>query len=176
MKKPLLFIVFLLIISLTGCKNESKSDFKIYVVSRDLITQDLSENEIINVAKKSGRLAFDGDDIQGYNWETHTLTLKDNSVTSHGAVTAESGGSTIFKVDDTYAFIFSLNDKLIYYGGFMQGSKNPDIPLQPYMADKDTTSVKIEFDNKYADHKDNRSNTQLYSFFNKFGLLSSKTN
>lgn len=175
MKKYIFPIIVLLIISLSGCGKSEKSDFKIYVVSRDFLTQDLSDAEIISTAKKNGRLAFDGNDIEGYNWETHTLTFKDNSVKSLGAVTKESGGSAIFKVDDTYAFVFSLNDKLIYNGGFAQGSKNPDIPLQPYISDKDTTSVKILFNSKYASGDDCRLSNKLYSFLNDCGLLSAKT-
>lgn len=175
MKKYIFPIIVILLISLSGCNKTDKSDFEIYVVSREFLTQDLSDAQIISTAKKNGRLAFDGSDIEGYNWETHTLTLKDNSVSSLGAVTAEGGGSAIFKVDDTYAFVFSLNDKLIYYGGFIQGSKNPAIPLQPYITDKDAVSVKILFDSKYASREDCRSSNQLYSFFNDCGLLSSKT-
>ena len=175
MKKYVFPIIILLLIALSGCGKSDKSDFKIYVVSRDFVTQDLSDAEIVTVAKKNGRLAFDGNDIEGYNWETHTMTLKNNSVTSLGAITKESGGSAIFKVDDTFAFVFSLNNKLIYHGGFTQGSKNPDIPLQPYISDKDTVSVKILFDSKYASGDDCRLSNKLYSFFNECGLLSAKT-
>ncbi len=175
MKKFIFPIIVILLITLGGCTKTDKTDFKMYVVSRQFLTQDLSDVQIIAAAQKNGRLAFDGNDIDGYNWETHTLTFKNNSVTSLGAVTKESGGSAIFKTDDTFAFVFTLNNKLIYYGGFLQGSKNPDIPLQPYIEDKNTTSVKILFNAKYATREDCRSNSQLYSFFNDCGLLSSKT-
>ena len=175
MKKHLFPIIAIVIIVLCGCNKTDKSDFKIYVVSRDVLTRDLSDSQIVSTAKQNGRLAFDGNDIEGYNWETHTIIFKSNSVTSLGAITKESGGSAIFKVDDTFAFVFTLNDKLIYHGGFVQGSKNPDIPLQPYIADKSVTSVKILFDSKYATNDDNRSNNRLYSFLNNCGLLSSKT-
>ena len=176
MKKVVAIILILIILLTTGCNKTDVSDLEFYVISREHLTQDLSDNQIVSSAQKNGRLAFNGSDIEGYNWETHTVTLKDNSVTSHGAVTAESGGSAIFKVDDTFAFVILINNKLVYCGGFIQGSKNPSIPLQPYIEDVESTVFKIGFDSKYSSDKDSRSNNQLYSFLNKTGLLSSKIN
>lgn len=178
MKKGLFisFLIVLFILALSGCSNQKVSDLKFYIVERSQLTASLSKGEILSLAKKSGRVAFDGDDIDGYNWQTHTVKFKKDSVTSLGSLTEEKGGSAIFKVDDSYAFVLIINDQLVYYGGFEQGSKNPSVPLQPYIQDVDRYSFKILFDEKYSDIPDNRANQDLYSFLNKFGLLSSKSN
>ena len=175
-KRFLLILILLPTLLLSGCSKPKLTDLKFYVVNRQFLTQDLSDNQIISTAQKNGRLAFEGDNISGYNWETHTVTLKDCALTSYGAVTKESGGSAIFKVDDTFAFVIAINNKLIYYGGFIQGSKNPDVPLQPFIKDNDLKSFKIDFDNKYATQNDVRGSSQLYTFLNEMGLLSSKIN
>lgn len=176
MKKITVLLLLTVVILLTGCSKKDKSDLKFYVIERNFLTQDLSDNQIVSTTKNNGRLAFDGNDIEGYNWETHTVTLKNNSVTSHGAVTDETGGSAIFKVNDTYAFVIIIRNKLVYYGGFIQGSKNPSTPLQPFIEDKRLTSFKIDYNSKYAVNGDHRASNQLYSFLNKNGLLSSKIN
>lgn len=175
MKKISLLFVGILIISLCGCSKISKSSLEIYVIEQSEIGDSLSETQIVKLVKQSGRLAFNGEDINGYNWETHTVTMKKESVSSHGAVTTESGGSAIFKVDDSYAYAFVLNNSLIYIGGFMHGSKNPAIPLQPCISDIDDYSFKITFDNKYATSSDPRNDKTFYSFLSDFGLLSSGT-
>ncbi len=176
MKKSSIFLFLIVILLFSGCNKFKASDLEFYVVNREFLTQDLNNSQIIDTTHKNGRLMFDGEDIKGYNWETHTVSLKDSSVTSHGAMTAESGGSAIFKVDDSYAFVIAIKNKLVYYGGFIQGTKNPAVPLQPYINDNSLTSFKIEFNSKYASQNDCRGNNQFYSFLNKMGLLSSKTN
>lgn len=175
MKKYLISLMALLLVLLTGCSKADVTDLKVYVIERSKLTASLTASEAVAAAKTSGRFVFDGNDIDGYNWETHTVTLKKESVPSLGTLTSENGGSAIFKVDDTYAFVLTINDKLIYSGGFIQGSKNPSVPLQPYISDIDRYSFAIRFDSKYATAADNRSSATLYSFLNKFGLLSSNT-
>ncbi len=177
MKKiNILLIIIVILLLFSGCIKPDASNLKFYVISREFLTQDLSDNQVVAAVNKNGRLVFDGDDIKGYNWETHTVFLKENSVTSHGAVTNDTGGSAIFKVDDTFAFVITINNKLIYYGGFIQGTKNPAVPLQPYINDISSTEFKIEFDSKYASKTDSRNNNKFYSFLNKLGLLSAKIN
>ena len=153
----------------------TKSSLEIYVIEQSKLDSALNDNETVKLVKKSGRLVFDGNDINGYNWETHTVTMKKEAVPSHSKVTTESGGSAIFKVNDSYAYMLILNNSLIYSGGFMYGSKNPSIPLQPSISDIDEYSFKITFDSKYSTGADPRDNKSLYKYLNEFGLLSSGT-
>lgn len=169
--------IFLILVLLSGCSGEaSPEQLGFYVISRSSLSDSMADSEIVSLAKESGRLVFDGSDIEGYNWQTHTVTLYETSVPSRGVVTNESGGSAIFKTDDTQAFILTVNDTLIYVGGFTAGSKTPDIPLQPSISDNGNYSFKILFDAKYSTGSDNRNNKALYNFLKSCGKLSSKTN
>lgn len=176
MKKFAAFILILIILtSFSSCASLGAQDLKFYVISGKLLNESMSDSEIIKTAKSEGRLAFDGNDIVGYNWQTHTVMLREEAVTSVGTVTEQSGGSAIFKTDDTHAFVLVLGNTLIYTGGFKSGTKNPNVPLEPHIEDKTRYSFSIEFDSKYATGKDNRSNAKLYSFLESSGMLSSKT-
>ncbi len=173
MKKIVFLLIGILTFSLCGCSKMSESSLEIYVIEQTKLNSSLSDGETVKLVKQSGRLAFTGDDINGYNWETHTISIKKEAVPSHSTVTAESGGSAIFKVDDSYAYVIVLNKSLIYIGGFLHGSKNPSIPLQPCITDVDEYSFKITFDSKYATGADPRDNKSFYKFLSKFGKLSS---
>ncbi len=174
MKKIL--TIFVILILLVSCsKTASPEDMQFYVLNRNLLTSDITDSETVKLAKNSGRLVFDGNDIEGYNWQTHTVNLYESSVTSVGVVTAESGGSAIFKTSDKYAFVLIIGDDLVYTGGFTSGTSTPDVPLQPSISDNGQYSFKILFDAKYASYSDNRDNIKLYNFLNYCGKLSSKT-
>ena len=159
-----------------SCANSQKSDLAFYVISRDSIHDDMSDSEIVSTTKSQGRLVFNGEDIEGYNWQNHIVKLHDESVPSLGYVTNESGGSAVFKTDDTYAFVLLIKNELIYVGGFKQGVKNPEIPLQPSIRDFDNNTFSITFDGKYTEYTDNRSDNRLYNFLNKHGILSASIN
>lgn len=173
MKKIIFLIISILIFLLCGCSKLSESSLEIYVIEQTKLNSSLNDRETVKLIKQNGRLAFNGEDINGYNWETHTISLKNEAVPSHSTITSESGGSAIFKVDDSYAYAIVLNDALVYVGGFMHGSKNPSIPLQPSINDIDEYSFKITFDSKYATGADPRDNKSFYKFLSKFGKLSS---
>lgn len=169
--------LFLILIMLCGCSSTAAPEnIKFYVVSRDLLSDSMTESELVSLAENDGRLVFDGNDISGYNWQTHTVTLYETSVPSRGVVTAESGGSAIFKTDDRQAFVLTVNGDLIYTGGFAAGSKTPEVPLQPSISDNGDYSFKILFDAKYSSGADSRNNTQFYNYLKACGKLSSKTN
>lgn len=176
--KRINFLVVLILITLliSSCKSSQASDLKFYVISREILQNTITDADIVKKAKNEGRLAFDGEDIMGYHWKTHTVMLNSNAITSIGKVTAESGGSALFKVDDSYAFVLVLNNKLVYTGGFTNGIKNPDVPLQPSIKDKTNTSFSIQFDSKYTNENDKRQNKALYNYLESLGLLSAKTN
>lgn len=170
-----IILTFVIVVTLAACTKNDASDLKIYVIKRDTV-EGLSDNiEILSALKTDGRLVFDGSDIQGYNWQTHTITFKETSVPSHGSVTEEDGGSAIFKTNDTYAFVIALKNSIIYTGGFKQGLKNPRAPLQPSISDDGRYSCCITYDSKYASGSDVRSNKKLYDFLSVCGLLSAKT-
>ena len=177
MKRIFLVLIcaFIIIPALGSCSEEQTDDLKFYIISRDILEDAVSDSEKISAVNAYGRLAFDGEDIEGYNWQTHTVFLKEESVASLGNVTEESGGSRIFKTDDTNAFVLMLKNNIIYFGGFHSGVKNPDVPLQPCIEDISRLSFKITFDVKYASFDDPRSAPKLYNFLNKQGLLSTKT-
>lgn len=177
MKKPLIltFIFTLTLILVCGCSSSEPDDLAFYVVKREYINESMSDSEIVSAVKSNGRQMFDGTDIRGYNWQKHIVMLDPNAIGSLGSVSAQSGGSAIFKTDDTYAFALLLGNKLIYAGGFENGYANPDVPLQPYIKDKSRTSFTIEFNEKYANSPDKRTNEKLYNFLKDCGMLSSKT-
>lgn len=168
-------ILILTLVLVCGCSSSKPEDLKFYVVKRQHISDSMSESEIVSAVKANGRQMFDGTDIQGYNWQKHIVMLDPNAIGSLGSVSAQSGGSAIFKTDDTYAFALMLGNKLIYAGGFENGYANPDVPLQPYIKDKSRTSFTIEFNEKYASGSDKRTNETLYNFLKDCGMLSSKT-
>ena len=175
MKRLTFLLIPIILITLAGCSKNKKSDLEFYIIERTHLSASYSDEEIVAITKEKGRLAYTGEDIEGYNWQTHTVILKENSISSLGAYNDENGGSAIFKTDDTYAFVLILDNSLIYYGGFEYGSKNPALPLQPYIQDSNDRTFKILFDEKYSEgKKDNRSNKSLYSFLQDNALLSSK--
>lgn len=171
MKLKLLVCTLLITLSLCSCKGSDINDLKIYVIPSTDISQALTDGEIVNAVKNSGRLVFEGSDIDGYNWENHTLTFNSDSIISHGKVTKESGGSRIFKVDDSYLFVIVIKNELVYYGGFEHGSKNPSIPVEPCISDVDDYTVKLTYNAKYATQNDKRSSELLYNFFDKYNLF-----
>lgn len=167
-------IAILLLSLICGCTSNTPDSLKFYVLSREYINEGMSDNKIVSTAKEHGRFVFDGSDISGYNWQSHTITLNEDSVPTIGTVTAEKGGSALFKVDDSYAFVLVLKNELVYVGGFNNGTKSPDIPLQPYIKDETRYSFSIQFDSKYSSTSDNRANTKLYNFLEYQGLLTTK--
>lgn len=174
-KSVVLVVLTAVLIMICSCHKTQKNDLMFYVINRESIQSNMSNSEIVSTVKAKGRLAFNGNDIEAYNWQNHVVKLYEEAVPSLGNVTNESGGSSIFKTDDTYAFVLIIKDTLIYVGGFKQGIKNPNPPLQPSIHDNERYSFCIEFDKKYSEHEDNRSNSTLYSFLNKHGLLSTKS-
>lgn len=160
---------------LSSCSAGNKNELGFYVIDRSQINASMSDSQIVSAVRRDGRLAFESGDIKGYNWQTHTVVLKEESVPSIGITTEESGGSAVFKTDDTYAFALVLGNELIYSGGFRSGVKNPAVPMQPCITDTGRYSFSISFDGKYATFADPRSDSRLYGFLNKHGLLSSKT-
>ena len=169
-------VIVSLLITLCSCAEATASDLKFYVLNRELLSDSMNSSEIIKTAKKEGRLAFDGEDIISYNWQNHTVNLTKDAVGSVSATTLQSGGSSIFKVDDSFAFVLIIGNKLIYTGGFTSGIKNPQIPLQPSIKDESRYSFSINFDSKYSEKKDNRQNKNLYNFLENQGLLTTKKN
>lgn len=170
-----LFLITLTLIS-SSCSSYEIDDLQYYVIPRSLLTDGMSNSEIVKVAKNEGRLAFSGQDIVGFNWQKQRVTLDENAVLSTTDTTTQTGGSSLFKVDDTYAYAVILKNSLVYYGGFESGTKNPQVPLQPTIYDRGGYSFSIEYDSKYANGEDTRFNEKLYKFLEKHSLLTTMEN
>ena len=174
LKVTMLMLAVMLI--LNSCSTGAdKADIRFYVLKNDLINDQMTERQIVNAAKMSGRLAFDGNDIEGYYWADHCITLKRDAVKSRAEVTAESGGSALFKTTDEDYFVLTVKDEIIYWGGFEHGIANPQVPVQPSICDVDSYSFKITYNSKYATGNDPRSSKKMYACLDRLGILSSKS-
>ena len=176
MKKRGFYLIACLLMCLImcACSARGKENLKIYIVDRTLIDDNMTSSEIVSLAYDRGRLAFDGNDIEGYQWSGHVVRLKDEAVPSLGSNSKEDGGSTIFKSKDTDIFILVINKTFIYYGGFEMGTTNPQTPLQPNIKDAGRYTFSINFDSKYAEFSDPRNSEYLYRFLSENEILVTK--
>lgn len=170
MKRLLLILITaVLLFSLCACRSQ-RADLKFYVLSAEDVTENMSDSALLSLAKKKGRLAFTGEQVQGYLWAEHQVRLKDVDVRGG----AQDGGSRLFQTNAGDLFVLALGGRVIYTGGFEAGAGTVTPPRSPYITDIDETTFAICYDAKYTDCADPRGNERLYNFLTDRQLLVSR--
>ncbi len=163
MKKILFIAVAAMLLLCSGCKKQAE-DLKFYVVKQEAISADMATDVLIQTAKKEGRLAFTGADLEGWYWADHTLRLEQVNVKGSAA----DGGSVLFQTEAGDVFLLMLGNRLLYSGTF--DAQDEGI----FIADAGERDFKIHFQNPYGDLKDPRGNQTLYEFLADQQLLLSE--
>ena len=158
-----LFAAFLLVAS--GCSHQDA--LYLYVLPRSAVSADMSDADIAAHALKSGRLALEGSDLTGVQWDTQRYEIREDTPVGSGS--AETGGSALLKTTDADLFVWVLNGRAVYAGGFAPGSSSAATPRVPFIRDENRRIFRIETDDRYG--KDRRFDRRLYGFFERQGLL-----
>ena len=108
MKKTVLIMLCALLFC-SGCARSQT--LSLYILSRDSITDSMSDSEIAAAARQNGRVALTGDDFAGVMWEEQRFQVKAQAVPSVGTTTAESGGSALLKTDGEDVFVWMVKDE-----------------------------------------------------------------
>ncbi len=165
-----LVMVGICLLSLCACGG--KGALGLYILSAEQVKDSMSAREIGALAAQEGRLALNGQDFVGVDWENQYFAVDAKAVPSVSTVTAEHGGCSLLKTTDEDVFVWVLNGKALYVGGFEMGSSNPATPRSPYIQDKERYTFAIAADDRYGE--DLRFNKALYNWFYKAGLIKSE--
>lgn len=169
-KLALLMILLVLLSALCGCSGQERLEF--YVVEGEALTGGESDAQLLAIAKKSGRLVFTEEQMEGYLWAEHTIRLKEPPVRG----SATDGGSRLFQAEPQDRFLLVLGGRVLYWGGFAAGSASAATQISPYILDQGAQSFTIAYSSKYSEGEDPRGNQRLYSHLTNRQLLSSKLN
>ena len=164
----LIAICILLLGSLCGCGEQTLG---LYILPADSISEGMTAGEIAEIAGEQGRLALSGSDFAGVDWENQCYAVKSEASASVSVISPESGGSSILKTTDSDVFVWVLNGKVLYVGGFEKGSASVLPQQDPYIKDKERYIFSIE---TLEQQSDKRFNSKLYNYFYKQGLLKSE--
>lgn len=159
-------LVAVLALSLCACR-ATKEDLKIYVVPGEKVTRTMGDEAILDVARKSGRIAFTGQDIAGWLWEEHRVQLKDISVTGK----AGDGGSALFQAGPNDLFVLVLGGRTVYVGGFAPATGAVKAARSPYIQDGADDTFYLKIDRKNAEGRDPRADAKLYDYLAEQQLL-----
>lgn len=170
MKKLIGFLCLLLCVC-ACCACSGKGELGLYILAADQMGDSMSAGELGKLALQSGRLALRGTDFTGVDWERQYFAVKPEAVQSVSTVTAESGGSSLLKTTDKDIFVWVLDGKALYAGGFIMGTSNPAEPKDPCLKDMERYSFSIETD---GSGEDKRFNKSLYRWFYRQGLIKSE--
>lgn len=167
MKRIIAFAAVLaLLFALTGCKT-TREDLKFYVVPGALVTRDMDDHTLFDLAKSEGRLAFTGADIAGWLWEDQRVQLQNVYVLGG----AGDGGSALFQADAEDCFVLAIGNRVIYAGGFAAGSGSVKASRNPYIQDGEDDTFYLLCDEKYQEGEDPRASTVLYDYLAEQQLL-----
>lgn len=157
-------------ICLVGCAK--REGLALYILPRELITAQMSDGDILKMARQNGRLALDENSIAGVDWEGQRFRLTAAAVPAVGTVSKESGGSALLKTTDKDIFVLEVGGKLIYWGGFLMGTANPAAEQSLLLVDEGRYTFSLRHSERYQG-ADQRFNSTLYNFLQKNKLLKS---
>lgn len=165
-----LLCLLLCLALLTACAG--KGELGLYILPAEQVGEQLSGASLGRLAKQQGRLALSGEDFVGVDWKRQEFALRPEAVQSVSTLTAESGGSSLLKTTDKEVFVWVLDGKALYVGGFPMGISNPAAPRSPVLKDRERYLFAIE----HTDGEDLRFHKALYRWFSDHGLLKSELN
>ena len=164
MKKIMAFgAVLVLLLTFCGCKAKEEH-LKFYVIKAADVTADMGTDALLHTAKTEGRLAFTGEDLEGWLWADHTVRLKEVKVKGSAA----GDGSVLFQTKKEDLFLVTLNGRVLMSGGFDPKADGV------YITDAGERDFKIGFENLYNDLEDPRGNERLYNYLIDLQLLVSE--
>ncbi len=163
-------MVGLLLLSLNACK-QNKEDLIFYVIAAEDLPAKEAAHVLFDVAKQSGRIAFTGEDIENWHWETHRVALKKPDVRGGSGCT----GSSLFQADAEDAFLLVLGNRVLLFGGFENKVGALTIDRDLYVADEqDADAFRLLCRNTEEEGEDPRKVEALYKFLADHNLLASE--
>lgn len=151
---------------ITGCGK--RQELGLYILPQAKINENMSASELGALALESGRKALSGEDFAGVDWENQLFSLRTEASPSVSVVTAESGGSSLLKSTGEDVFVWVLNKKALYVGGFRKGSGTIGAQRHPYIVDRERYTFSIVGD---GSKQDKRFDKKLYNYFYSNGLI-----
>lgn len=164
-----LLILFILGLSAVGCADRQTVD--LYIIPADRITDGASLSDIKTVAEKKGRIAFTLEDFSGVDWENQRFAIRPEASPSISTVTRESGGSALLKSTGDDRFLWVVNGKAVYLGGFTVGIGSTTPKLSPTLVDTERYIFEIRTDETQSDVRFNKT---LYHAFYSASLIKSE--
>ncbi|GMQ57188.1 hypothetical protein AN1V17_15830 [Vallitalea sediminicola] len=107
---------------------------------------------------------FTGNDINYYDWSTHTIVFKDDFISQQKNIDKDIkiGGSSIFDTNSRDKFMVYVDNELLYDGYYNQSLLSSFYPIGAVLFDL-SDAVRIDFNGiKGVELKDNRSDLKMY--------------
>lgn len=169
MKKiGILSALVLMLCLLASCAG--RQQLVLYTLSADKIDGTASPTEIAKLAQSEGRVAFTGEQFAGVDWSAQRFAVLPAASQSVSAITPESGGCALLKTRGDDIFVWVLNGKPVYMGGFTKGVGSTSTQRTPYITDDERYIFAV----CATGDKDPRFDKKLYNYFSKAGLLRSE--
>ncbi len=165
------FIAILILIMMLGCLSSCRSardDLKFYVIKQADVAENMADSALLAAAKRSGRVAFTGEDLRGWYWPDHQVLLRDLSV--YGG--AEEGGSRLFQAEAGDVFVLVLGNRVLYSGGFASAAETLGDTGEIYIQDGAADNFAVACRNEYEAEQDPRNVDALYDYLADYNLLS----
>ncbi|MBR5782819.1 MAG: hypothetical protein IKY33_01170 [Clostridia bacterium] len=162
-------LLLLCLLVLGGCTGEQT--LELYILPAERVNeQTMTDAEIGKVALQEGRLALRGEDFSGVDWEQQMFAVKSEASVSVSVVTSEHGGSSLLKTTGDDLFVWMLDGKAVYVGGFERGTSSVTSQRSPYIKDRE----RYIFSVLSIGEGDIRFNKKLYSYFHSHDLIKSQ--
>ena len=167
--KRIAVTVLICLFILCGCAKEQT--LELYIVPVDRVSESgMTEAQIGKIALEEGRLALRGEDLAGVDWQRQRFAVRPEASQSVSVVTAESGGCSLLKTTDKDLFVWMLNGKAVYAGGFERGSASVTPQRDPCIVD----SERYIFEITSLVVPDRRYDKRLYDYFHSHDLIKSE--
>lgn len=161
MKKIISLLVILLqVCIIVSCGSKDNTVNKSSIEFYKAVENEAFSNEYI-VSKEP---LFTGNDINYYEWSTHTIVFKDDFISQQKNIDKDTkiGGSSIFGTNSRDKFMVYVDNELLYDGYYNQSLLSSFYPIGVVMVDL-SDGVRIDFNGiKGVEPKDNRCDLRMY--------------
>ncbi len=158
-----------LLLGLGACR-ANPQDIQFYILDGEDLEGARSNSALLSLAKKEGRVAFTGADIQSWHWESHHIRLKNIAVTGG----AQEGGSALFMADPEDLFLLVLDGQVLYAGEFEQSVNTVAERQEIFIKDGEGDDFYICCHQLYESAQDPRNLQRLYDYLADCQLLISE--
>ena len=171
MKKIILLLVILLqVCFIVSCESSTANKLnKVTIEFYNAVEKEAFSEEYI-ISKEP---LFTGEDINYYEWNTHTIVFKDEflSQQKNNDKNIKIGGSAMFGTKARDKFMVYVDNELIYDGFYNQSSLSSFFPIGAVMVDI-SDGVRIVFQGiQSVEPEDNRFDLRIYEALKRDEIL-----